>query len=566
MFSELTQLIHSSPFYELATLLALAAFIGVIGLALRQPMVVCFIAVGIIVGPSALDIVQNYESVHILAELGIAVLLFLVGLKLDLKLIKTLGVVSLATGLGQVIFTSLFGFGIALALGLAPLPALYVAIALTFSSTIIIVKLLSDKREVESLHGKVAIGFLIVQDLAVVFAMLVLSSLGIGSGETDDSALASLLQVLFNAAMMLIAIVLIVKYLAEPLLSKIAKSPELLVTFTIAWAALFAALGSHLGFSMELGGLLAGVAFASTSYRESIVARLAPLRDFLLLFFFIALGTQLDLSSLQEQVLPALILSLFVLVGNPLIVMVIMGFMGFRKRTGLFAGLTVAQISEFSLIFIAMGITVGHVGQAELSLVTLVGLITISLSVYMITYSQTLYRVLEPVLGVFERKVAHREDEYAASNDTHKSYDVVIVGMGRFGCHIADFAIEKGYSVLAIDFDPDNVRQLNEQGRPAIYGDVSDLEFVEKMPVGKRWVVSTLPTDAIGVTHMDPRLTLLQGLRERNYTGHIAIAANNRHDAERLQQQPIDLVLLPFKDAAEQVIYKMFDKPASQSS
>mgnify|MGYP003676262979 FL=1 len=420
-------IIHSSPFYELAAILALAAFIGIVGQWLRQPMVVCFIAVGIIVGPSALDLVQSHENIEILAKLGIAVLLFLVGLKLDVKLIKTLGVVSLATGLGQVAFTALIGFGLSLLLGLSAIASLYVAVALTFSSTIIIVKLLSDKREVDSLHGKVAIGFLIVQDLAVVFAMVVLSALGIGEG--GESGFSAILQVLINAIIMLAAVLVFIRYLAEPLVSRVAKSAELLITFTIAWAALLAGLGHYFGLSMELGGLLAGVALASTPFRESIVSRLAPLRDFLLLFFFIALGTQLDLSLLGEQFWPAMVLSLFVLIGNPLIVMIIMGLMGFRKRTGFLAGLTVAQISEFSLIFVAMGITIGHVGNSELGLVTLVGLITIALSVYMITYSHRLYGWLEPVLGIFERKIPYREEQAPDVELAADYYDIVVVGL-----------------------------------------------------------------------------------------------------------------------------------------
>lgn len=148
-------------------------------------MVVSFIAVGVLAGPSALDVVVSRDNVDLMAELGIALLLLLVGLKLDISLIRSLGLLALATGLGQVLFTSIFGFLIALALGLEPVAALYVAVALTFSSTIIIVKLLSDKREVDSLHGRIAIGFLIVQDVVVVIAMMVLSSFGVAGGDAD---------------------------------------------------------------------------------------------------------------------------------------------------------------------------------------------------------------------------------------------------------------------------------------------------------------------------------------------------------------------------------------------
>ncbi|MEX2130320.1 MAG: cation:proton antiporter, partial [Pseudohongiellaceae bacterium] len=362
--------------------------------------------------------------VDLMAELGIAVLLFLVGLKLDLQLIRTLGPVALATGLGQVAFTSVFGFLIAILLGMDTVSALYVAVALTFSSTIIIVKLLSDQREVDSLHGRIAVGFLIVQDLVVVLAMMILASLGIGGQNAEEGdALGRILRIALNGAATLLFISLFIRYLATPLVRRIAHSPELLVIFAISWAALLATAGSMLGFSKELGGLLAGISLASTPFREAIVARLASLRDFLLLFFFIALGTQLDLTLLGEQVFPALIFSLFVLVGNPLIVMIIMGFMGYRKRTGFLAGLTVAQISEFSLIFVTMGVTLGHVTTASLGLVTLVGMITITLSVYMITYSHFLYRWLEPLLGVFERRVPFREENLEPELDQGHRYD-----------------------------------------------------------------------------------------------------------------------------------------------
>src|SRR6056297_1129164 len=175
-----------SPFAEIAALLVLAAVIGFLGIILRQPLIVSFIAVGLIAGPSALDLVRSDEQIDLLSQLGIAVLLFLVGIKLDVKLIRSLGAVSLLTGLGQVAFTSIFGYLIGFALGLGHVTSLYVAVALTFSSTIIIVKLLSDKREIDSLHGQIALGFLIVQDLVVVLAMIVLSAIGIGASAEES--------------------------------------------------------------------------------------------------------------------------------------------------------------------------------------------------------------------------------------------------------------------------------------------------------------------------------------------------------------------------------------------
>ncbi|KAA9005751.1 cation:proton antiporter [Histidinibacterium aquaticum] len=544
----MTEALQGYMFYEIAALLVLAAGLGFVGLLLRQPLIVSFIAVGILAGPSALDIARSDEQIELLAELGIAVLLFLVGLKLDFKLVRTLGPVALTTGLGQVLFTTVFGFLIALGLGLAPLTAFYVAVALTFSSTIIIVKLLSDKREVDSLHGRIALGFLIVQDVVVVLAMIVLSALGVGAG-TDDAALGAILQVLFYGAVTLAAVALFVRFVADPLVERLARAPELLVSFAIGWAALLAAVGHYLGFGKELGGLLAGISLASTAFREAIAARLTSLRDFLLLFFFIALGASLDLSVLGASIVPALVLSVFVLVGNPLIVLAIMGAMGYRKRTAFLAGLTVAQISEFSLIFMAMGVSVGHVSEEALGLVTLVGLVTIAASTYMITFSHQLYDRLEPLLGVFERRrVSNAPDDMSLSG---AAPDVVLFGLGRYGLGIALELRAAGQKVLGVDFNPEALRQARKLGFDTVFGDANDPEFVLHLPLSTtRWVVSAVPEHDTGLTHTDPRRGLIGAVRDAGYQAGIAVTAQREAAAPALKDAGADIVLTPYSDAA----------------
>ncbi len=544
------EIVSVSVFYEIAALLVLAAAVGLVGVLLRQPLIVSFIAVGILAGPSLLDIVRSDEKIDLLAELGIAVLLFLVGLKLDVKLIKSLGAIALTTGLGQVAFTSIVGFAIGLALGLDVVTSLYVAVALTFSSTIIIVKLLSDKREIDSLHGRVALGFLIVQDLVVVLAMLVMSA--IAAGAQSGSAITEVALVFGYGLLMLVAVGLFIRFIAEPLVERLARAPELLVCFAIGWAALLAAAGDYLGFSKELGGLLAGVSLASTPFREAMAARLAPLRDFLLLFFFIALGASLDLSLLDQQIPAAIVLSLFVLIGNPLIVLVIMGAMGYRKRTGFLAGLTVAQISEFSLIFAAVGVSLGHIGTGTLGLVTLVGLITISLSTYMITYSHYLYAWLEPVLGPFERRGTPRETVGDLENTTGH-YDVLLFGLGRYGSAIAHRLSEHGMTVLGVDFNPAAVKHMRKAGFDVAFGDATDPEFVASLPLaGATWAVSAVPEHDTGVTHEEARLGLIDALKEAGFQGRVAVTAHRTEEAMPLTDRGADLILQPFRDAADQ--------------
>jgi Kef-type K+ transport system membrane component KefB len=560
----MTAAIEGYLFYEIAALLVLAAGVGFIGLLLRQPLIVSFIAVGILAGPSVLDIARSDQQIDLLAELGIAVLLFLVGLKLDFNLVRTLGPVALVTGLGQVVFTTVFGFLIALALGLDALTAFYVAIALTFSSTIIIVKLLSDKREIDALHGRIALGFLIVQDVVVVIAMIALSAIGVSNAAGESGAISDVLWVLGYGLAMLGAVVVFIRYVANPLVEQLSRAPELLVSFAIGWAALLAAVGHYLGFGKELGGFLAGVSLASTPFREAIAARLASLRDFLLLFFFIALGASLDLSVLGASVGPAIVLSLFVLIGNPLIVLIIMSAMGYRKRTGMLAGLTVAQISEFSLIFMAMGVAIGHVADDALGLVTLVGLITIAASTYMITYSHELYDKLEPFLGVFERKRPNAAlDQGMAQAQRH---DVILFGLGRYGLAIARALEMEGKTVLGVDFSPEAVRFAQARGLKAVYGDASDPEFLSHLSIENAdWLVLAVPEHATGLTHFDPRRALLRTARDLGYQGRVAVAAHHDQDNDALQALQADLVLMPYRDAASAAARMILggDEPAS---
>lgn len=544
-----------TSFAEVALLLVMAAGVGLVGILLRQPLIVSFIAVGLVAGPSALDVVHSDEQIDLLSELGIAVLLFLVGIKLDVKLIRSLGAVSVMTGLGQVIFTAFFGYLIGLALGLGHVTSLYVAVALTFSSTIIIVKLLSDKREIDALHGQIALGFLIVQDLVVVLAMIILSAIGVGApGVEDGHGGGSILSVLTSGAALLAAVILFVRYLANPLTERLARAPELLVIFAIALAAMFAAIGDSVGLGKEVGGLMAGVALASTTYRETIAARLAPLRDFLLLFFFIALGATLDLSLLGAHVTGAIVFSFFVLIGNPLIVLAIMGAMGYRKRTGLLAGLTVAQISEFSLIFVAMGVSLGHVREDALGLVTMVGLVTIAASTYMITYSHQLYSLLEPLLGIFERKGTPREPSEAG---THRgnAYEVIIFGLGRFGTAIGIRLRKRGIRVLGVDFNPQAVKRWRELGLETEFGDATDPEFVAELPLARaQWIVSTVPIHPTGLSHEDTRTTLIQLIQTAGFTGRVAVASHSTSDTEVLFGAGANMVLEPFQDAADRAV------------
>ncbi|HQU90157.1 MAG TPA: cation:proton antiporter, partial [Denitromonas sp.] len=523
-----------------------------VAVRLRQPVLIAYIVVGIAVGPAGLALVKSHDQIDLLAQIGIAVLLFLVGLKLDLQHVRHIGPVALATGLGQLAFTIAIGFVLVLAMGRDWLTALYVAVALTFSSTIIIIKLLSDKRELDSLHGRIAVGFLIVQDIAVVFAMMAMSALrASGDGEAVWWMVAGSIvgRVLIAAALLYV----LMRYVLPPVMRTMARSQELLLIFAIAWGTALAAFGEWAGFSKEAGAFLAGFSLASTHFRDAIGARLTGIRDFLLLFFFIDLGAKLDFSALGGELWPALVLSLFVLIGNPLIVMAIMGFMGYRARTGFMAGLTVAQISEFSIIFVAMGITLGHVGNDALGLTTLVGIVTIALSTYMILYSQPLFERIGPWLGIFERRRPHRELAVERQRPPESPPQVIIFGLGRYGAHLLARLHHLGVPVMGVDFDPETVRRLRHRGFAVRFGDSEDPAFVDTLPVATaQWIVTTLPT-------WESNRGLLHALKAMAVPGVITGVVGDEVHRQALHAAGASRIINPFLDSADHTAQLMVE-------
>ena len=537
----------TDPFTEVAAVLAVAAGIGALAFWLRQPLIIAFIFVGVLLGPAGLDWVRAYDQVDLFAKLGIGLLLFVVGLKLDPYLIRSVGPVAIVAGLGQMVMTALLGYGIALALGMTPTAAFYVAAALTFSSTVIIVKLLSDKREVDALHGRIALGILIMQDIVVVLLMIGVTAYG---GAAQDSHIGwQTLQVVSKGIGFLAFIVAVTRYVFPSLLHLLARWPELLTLFAIAWAIGLASIGTALGFSKEVGAFAGGVALAATPYRAILAARLVSLRDFLLLFFFIDLGVQIDVGHIGAVLGPAILLSLVALVAKPLMVTAIVGSMGYAKRTAITTGLTMGQISEFSLILAALGLSLGHIDRTTMGLVTLVGLITFGLSAYMILYSQWLYERLAPALGRFKVE-GLRAVKPLVGMETGNAppVDTIVFGLGRYGRNLAQALQRSGRTVLGVDFDPERVRFWRQRGLQTLYGDLEDAELFHALPLADaQWVVSTIP-------ERDKCLVLLDALRQHGFTGRTALTTDRVRNRDFFLDAGADVVLQPYRDAAAEAV------------
>lgn len=532
----------SNIFYEIAAILALAATAGAIAVWLKQPLIIAFITVGILVGPSGLDWVTSSDPLELFAKLGITSLLFVVGLKLDPAEIKAVGPIALIIGMGKTMLMAALGFLLVRLLGLENFAAFYTVIALTFSSTILIIKLLSDKREIDSLHGRIALGVLIVEDINIVLLMIVLSA---WTGDGSTAHLGSvLLDIFLKGLGFLCIIALISKTILPKLLHSLARSPELLVLFAIAWATALAAIADSLGFSKEVGAFLAGVAIASTAYRVPIAARLVSLRDFLLLFFFIDLGVHIDLELLRQQLFPALICSSFVLVGKPIMVVGLMGRMGYRKYTRILTGLSLSQISEFSFILAALGVSLGHIDESTLGLITLIGLITMGISSYMIIYSHRLYPHFSQLLAKVERKPSTQASPEIV--EEWSPIDFIVFGLGRYGGTVVRELSQAGQIILGVDFDPEIVRYWNQEGLKTFYGDADDPELAAQLPLQQtRWIISTVPKIDVG-------LALLHTLAQNQYQGKVALTSHHQREVQILLNAGADKVFLPFRDAARE--------------
>ena len=509
-----------------------------------------FIIIGIIVGPVGLNLIASTEDLRVLAEMGLTLLLFVVGLKLDPHHISQMGKVSVATGLGQIAFTGILTFIVSKLFGMPTIAAAYVAAALVFSSTILIIKLLSDKGDTDSLYGRLSVGRLIVEDVVVVTLMVILS---IFTVKSSLSLGMNAVFILVKGSALFAGVWLIKRYVFPHILPIISQSAELLLLFGISWALVLASVSDIIGFNKEVGAFIAGLTLATTIYRDTLSIKLSGIRDFLLFFFFLELGSHLNLQQVGSVIGPAIALSLIVVIGKPLIVMFILSRFGYKKRIGFMSGLTVAQISEFSLILMSMGVAAGHITANTLGLITLVLIITMGIDIHLITHAQKLYLRLAPMLRVFEPKLNTLQQGIELHGDVGPA-EVIVFGLGRYGAIVCRRMRQMNREVLGIDFNPDTVRIWHRKNRRAVYGDAGDPEFLASLPLHEaKWVVSA-------VHDADTQKTLLESLKELKFEGTIACTADNTRQARVWEKMGADLVFRPYQDAAEQAVDIMLIK------
>ena len=514
---------------SLAVVVGAAAVGGVLARMLRLPALVGYLGAGMALNMAGVGSGGLWSE---LGKVGVTFLLFLVGLELPINDLRKYGKTALLTGSAQIGITSIIGFGLARWLGFGFTEAVYLGVALTFSSTIVVVNVLSAKKELDSLHGRIAVGSLLVQDFAALGMLMVMTGWGSGGGWVQAAFLAV-------KGLILVAGTLV---LAETVLPKImawmARSVEGLYVFSLAWClGVAAVVGSRtVGFSVEIGGLLAGLALAAGAQRLEIMARIRPLRDFFMVLFFVSLGAGLGWGGLGQWWWPGLIMAGYVIVGNPVIMMIILTALGYGRRTAFLAGLTMGQISEFSLVVAAAAVATGLVGPQVLGVVTVVGVISMTVCSLAMTYAKELYtRVGRYLPGKKSEKRVKVSKDFG---------HVILFGHNRTGSAVRPVLEKMGKKVLVVDFNPMIVDKLKGEGVDVVYGDLADAEIYDGLGLDRAdLVIST-------VSDVQDNLLLLEKLKQ-NVKRKVVVTAGDDQEARELYNAGADFVLVPHRVGGE---------------
>lgn len=530
-----------SFFFEISIVIITATFCATVAKLLRQPMIPAYILSGIILGPSVLAVIETGEELKTLSTFGISFLLFLVGIELDVRKFLKTSKVAVTIGIIQMVFAVGVGYLIIIALGFASMEALFLALALGFSSTIVVLKLLEEKKEISSLHAQIIIGLMLTQDFIALLFLIFFGVLSQATGEPIE-VLQSFLWTIPKAAGLLLVTLGSAKFLLSRVFRYFARSTELLFLGAISWCLVYALLAHELGFSIEVGSFLAGVSLSFVPYSIDIASRIKSLRDFFLPIFFAILGGQLVFSGSNDILLPTVILSALVLLGSPILVSGILLAWGYRARVSFRVGTAIGQVSEFSFIVVTLGLTAGVIGQDIVSLVALIGLVTMTLSTYMIEYSSQLYKWCAPLVKKFER-IQKNIDVL----DIHIENHVILFGHHTLGYKVRTLLQKNNTPYIVVDHDPDVIHALTAAHIPNIYGSIEDEEILEKTYIEKaRMVISTVPSRS-------GTIRMLHSVKKQYPDIIVIVIAFHASDAHHYYQQGADYVIHPTLMSAQHI-------------
>jgi Kef-type K+ transport system membrane component KefB len=524
---------------EIGISIIAATILGLLTYRVKQPVILGYFLAGALIGPAVgLKLVTDPVNIQVIAEIGLILLLFVIGLEINFKKIIAAGKQLIVAGVGQFILCVLIGIGFFLLIGYgATIDTLYLAIFCGISSTAIVVKLLYDKFELDTLPGRMSLGILIFQD---IWAILILAF----QPNFKNPQLLLLGSALFKILLLLAIGYILSRYVLNYIFTMIAKSPELVVAVSIGWCATMAATADVMGLSKEMGGLIAGVAVSNFPYSIHVTAKVLPLRDFFLTLFFISLGMAVPLPTASMIGLAAAIV-VFVIASRFMTIYPLMALSGSGRRTNFITSLNLSQISEFSLVIASLGLAYGHISAPLRSLIIYAMAFSAILSSYLINYNHEIYLLFNRLVNTFSisRPGEEREEE-----EVEDAYPIVLLGFHRGAEAFIDCVSQNRREllpkILVIDFNPEVLNKLNAQKVHAIFGDISSVDTLTHTHVETaKIVISSIPDMMLKGTS---NLWLVKTCRHLAPEAAIVATAETREQAEELKVAGAHKVILPY--------------------
>lgn len=505
-----------------------ATIVGLIAHFLRQPIILGYLVAGAVIGPLGLRWIHAAGSIEVISEIGLVLLLFIIGLEMNIKSILAAGRQLLVAGFGQFLVCVAVGVALFASLGYgltgSNSDGLYLALMCGLSSTAVVVKMLYDKQELDTLPGRLTLGILVIQDIYAIFVLAFQPNFA-------NPTIGPIIKALGATALLLVACFLVSKYILRFIFASIAKAPEMVVAVSIGWCAAVAGLAGAMGLSKEMGALVAGVCIAAFPYSVHVTAKTLPLRDFFLTLFFVSLGMKITPLQPNMIAMVALIVG-FVVVSRFISIYPLLKLSGAGRRTAFITSLNLAQISEFSLVIASLGATkFGHISENTVAMVIYAMAITCVMSSYTMRFSHPLYLMFDNLLG----KVGFGRAGAAGAVDApaHADRPVAVLGYHRAGRSLVDLLCQKHpemiHKLKVIDFNPENLRQLKERGIDGLFGDLSSLDTLHHAHLHQTKVIfCTIPDMLLKGTS---NLALVKGLRQiAPHTMIIATADDDRHE------------------------------------
>jgi Kef-type K+ transport system membrane component KefB len=536
-------------------MITLAAVFALLANRFKQPLLLGYVIAGLILGPAVTGIVS--EPLVILAffaEFGLILLLFIIGLELDFTKIKSLGKMSIIIGTAQILLITLIVFGLALLFGLEVIPSLYAGLVVAFSSTLVVVKALAEKKELDTEHGNMILGILIVEDILAVIGLTLLGVL-VESGEASHSfptflgILAhaglplphagwfTLVELLINGILFILAAYAIARYLLPKVMNIATDSTELLFCTSLAVALVLGGIGGFFGFSLAIGAFVAGIVLSSSAYRHEIMGKAKPVKDFFLVLFFVALGTLLTFADLGAQLKLVALLLVTAVVMKPIIVFFVRKAFKYDNRISFLISVALAQISEFSLILAMAGVAQGAIPPDFMTGAVIATLISMMLTVYLIKYDEQLYALAKPLLAPIERLFGLRKGEHHHAHQAHKPA-IIIFGINNVSAEAIE-ALAERKGLLVVEQNPKKTIPYRERGIDIICSDAYNIDLYEE-----HIDFSEVKTVVSVIADTNTNLFILKKMRQHKGVVSI-IAASTEDEGRQLYKAGASMALIP---------------------